>query len=151
VIKTSALVVMFAISAAGQTPTITSVVSGGSYNPEMLASGGLGTILGSGLSGSTYSASGLPWPTTLGNTTVQVCYDGESCVPAHLTYVAADQINFQLPAGLTVGAFGPNFPCNVTYKWEIGVQVTQTAQLSYQQTFYTSIPVVVYPGDLPCS
>jgi hypothetical protein len=319
--------VMFAISGLGQaTPTITSIVSGGSYNPGMLASGGLGTILGSGLSGATYSAPGLPWPTTLGNTTVQVCYDGESCVPAQLTYAAASQINFliptflvsghngcfigsgitdgqcsatvtvsvetsssdprtinvaqfapdmfiegydcwidptypspalpratecglnftpapsntiqavraaitdesgailysgnpaklggyytiwltgvvysqasqhaglgvsislsdvpeccdpsittnenippsyvgltqfpglyqinfQLPLDLTVRetAFGPNFPCNVTYEWEIGVQVTQAAQLSYQQTFYTSIPVVVYPGDLPCS
>lgn len=66
---------------------------------ELIASGGIGTLFGSGFTDQTLEAGSLPLPTTLAG--VQVFVDG---VPAPLFYVSPTQINFQMPVGAGTGA-----------------------------------------------
>lgn len=74
------------------------VVNAASFQPQMVAPGSLFSIFGTGLSASTASAQTLPLPMTLGQT--QVLVNG---TPAPLVYVAAGQINAQMPTGVPTG------------------------------------------------
>jgi uncharacterized protein (TIGR03437 family) len=91
------MLVVIVAAADGATPAITSVVSGGSFRSDAVASGAFATIFGSNLSDNGYSGS-LPWPTTLGGVSVTVCdAQGKNCVAPQLTYVNATQVNLLMP------------------------------------------------------
>lgn len=92
-LRASALFAFIGLSSAfGQAPSITtfSVVNSASWS-QPVAPGGLVSIFGSNLAGTTASAS-APLPFALGGTTVTV-----NGVPATLLYVSSTQINAQMP------------------------------------------------------
>jgi hypothetical protein len=66
-------------------PTISTIVSGGSFNPSKISAGAFATVVGSDLSDQQYTDS-VPWPKQLGATTVTI-YDNErnNCVFPQLT------------------------------------------------------------------
>ena len=74
------------------------VVNGASFQSQMVAPGSLFSVFGMGLSTQSASAQRLPLPLTLGQT--QVLLNG---TPAPLIYVAAGQINAQMPVGMPAG------------------------------------------------
>jgi len=80
-----------AISAAG-------VVDAAGYLPT-LAPGGLASLFGVELAGSTASAASFPLPTTLAGAKVKV-----NGIDAPLLFVSPTQINFQVPYGTPLGA-----------------------------------------------
>jgi uncharacterized protein (TIGR03437 family) len=77
--------------AALDTPVITAVVNAGSYSPS-ISPGSLISIFGSGLAAMTATASSIPFPMSIADTSVTV--DG---IPAPLLYESPAQINAQLP------------------------------------------------------
>jgi uncharacterized protein (TIGR03437 family) len=94
--RTLALLVALGLPPAcwGQKPVISAggVVNAASYAGGGLSSGSIGSIFGQHLAASTQTATGLPLPISLGETTVTV--DG---VAAPLFFVSPNQINFQIP------------------------------------------------------
>lgn len=74
------------------------LVNAASFQPGMVAPGGLFSIFGTGLAAQSESAQTLPLPTTLGKT--QVLVNG---APAPLVYVSGGQINAQMPIGIPAG------------------------------------------------
>jgi uncharacterized protein (TIGR03437 family) len=91
--------------AAGPVPVLTEgrVMNAAGPSPSgdrSLAPGSLVSIYGENLTmGATAQATSLPWPTTMGGTSVRV--NGEA-IPLH--YVSPTQINAQLPVDLQPGA-----------------------------------------------
>lgn len=77
--------------AALDTPVITAVVNAGSYSPS-IAPGSLISIFGSGLAAMTATASSIPFPMSIADTSVTV-----NGIPAPLLYESPAQINAQLP------------------------------------------------------
>lgn len=73
-------------------------VNAASYQPGMVAPGGLFSIFGSGLASQAAAARTVPLPTTLGGT--QVLVNG-TAVP--LVYVSSGQINAQMPIDVPTG------------------------------------------------
>ncbi len=72
-------------------PSISVAISGGAPLPttpfgDPLASGAFVTLFGSNLADQPYTASGVPWPTTLGPTTVIVCDIHANCTSPQITY-----------------------------------------------------------------
>jgi uncharacterized protein (TIGR03437 family) len=78
-------------SPAFAVPVINSVVNGASFTPSM-SPGCLISIFGTGLAAGLSSASSVPLPISLGNTSVKI---GGFAAP--LYFVSADQINAQVP------------------------------------------------------
>jgi uncharacterized protein (TIGR03437 family) len=79
------------------TPTVTAIVSAGSFNIGKVASNAFATIFGLNLSDQIYSAT-LPWPQSLGPTSVTLCdSQGENCTTPQLTYAGQSQINLLVP------------------------------------------------------
>jgi uncharacterized protein (TIGR03437 family) len=74
------------------------IVNGANFAANSVAPGSLISIFGAGLASGVAQASGAPWPTQLGNTTVSV---NGTAIPVY--YVSATQINAQLPVNLTPG------------------------------------------------
>jgi uncharacterized protein (TIGR03437 family) len=79
--------------------TITSAAS----TSTDLAASSLATATGSNLSSQTAQAASAPWPTSLGGVTVQVTDSGSVTRNAGLLFVSTGQINFQVPAGTSLG------------------------------------------------
>jgi uncharacterized protein (TIGR03437 family) len=114
--KSILLLFAFLDFATGATPTISRIVSGGSFTLNKIAAGGYASIFGTSLSDQTYvSVGGAQWPQTLGQTTVMICVSiavppaPESCSSPQLLYVSPTQINVlmpQLPIPLPYGASG---------------------------------------------
>ena len=96
--------------------TVSGIVNAASFASAMSA-GGIGTIFGIGLGSSALSASAIPLPTTLGQTSVTV--NGEA---APLYYIGPGQINFEIPTDLVPGTYpvvvtvngNPSQPFNIT-------------------------------------
>lgn len=89
------------VSGAGQPQFVAgqqAAVNAASYQPGMVAPGGLFSIFGSGLASQAAAARSLPLSTTLGGT--QVLVNG-TAVP--LVYVSSGQINAQLPIDVPTG------------------------------------------------
>lgn len=102
------MVILIAAASLGaqSVPNIAAIVSGGSFRTygsisgQALAAHGLATIFGSNLSDAEYRAGGLPWPVSLGKTSVFICDPKETaCTALALTYAAPGQLNFLLPDG----------------------------------------------------
>ena len=74
------------------------ILNAASYTTP-LARGSLAAIFGTNLSTSTAQASGLPWGTTLGGSSVTV-----GGVPAPVYYVSPTQVNFQVPYEVPAGS-----------------------------------------------
>ncbi len=85
---------------AATVPAVQSVVDSAGFGPRV-APGSLASIFGTNLASGTASAATLPLPTSLGGTTVTV-----GGVAAHLLYVSAGQINFQVPSAAPSGSVG---------------------------------------------
>jgi uncharacterized protein (TIGR03437 family) len=86
-------------SAGSAVPVVTAVANAASFAIGM-APGALATVVGVNLTGgSPASASGYPWPTTLGG--VSVLLDQ---TPLPLLYVSDRQINFYIPQDAPLGA-----------------------------------------------
>ena len=84
-------------------PKITAVVDGASYGP-FIAPSGFASVFGTNLTdGKEYSASQLPYPTSLGGVEILVCTSaaGTNCVPGLIAYAGPKQINFLAPASLS--------------------------------------------------
>ncbi len=79
------------------TPAVTSVTNGGSFQPGF-APGAVLSVFGSGLSPVTQSATSTPLPVSISG--VEVLVNG---IVAPLYYVAAGQLNVQIPYETTVG------------------------------------------------
>lgn len=94
------------ISLTGLPSTTTgiSAVSGASYiTGSAVASDGIASVFGNGLASATTSATLLPLPTTLGDTTVTVRDAAGTTRNAPLFYASPTQINLQIPTGTSVG------------------------------------------------
>ena len=89
-------------------PTITAIVSGGSFSAMSVANGSFATIFGTGLADKEYIAGAPPWPNTLGEINVTVC-DEQGCAPAQVVYVNPTQINVLLPSFSTLPTIGLGF------------------------------------------
>ena len=74
------------------TPVVAAAANAGSFQPDNAAPGALVSIFGSTLSLATASASAVPLPTSLADTTVTV-----NGLPGRLLYVSPTQINVELP------------------------------------------------------
>ncbi len=72
-----------------------------------IASGSIASIMGASLAGEVVIGQSNPLPQTLGNVTVMM---GDRILP--LFYVSPDQINVQIPSGLTPGDY------SLTVRWE---------------------------------
>jgi uncharacterized protein (TIGR03437 family) len=89
------------ISQSGTTPNISSVNAASfvaPVAPESLVAG-----FGSGLAGTTQTATTIPLPTTLGGRSVKVTDSALISRDAPLLFVSPTQINYQMPAGTAVG------------------------------------------------
>lgn len=86
--------------AAGAVPVVSNITDSAAYGPRV-APGSLATLFGSGLAGSSASASGFPLPTNLAGTTVSI-----QGTLAPLLYVSPTQINFQVPSSVKAGDIG---------------------------------------------
>ncbi len=95
----SASVISVALSGTGVPPAPTvnagGILNGASFG-SALSAGGLASLFGTALGSGTSGATGLPLPTVLGQTSVQM---NGSNVP--LIFVSPQQINFQIPWELT--------------------------------------------------
>ncbi|MFN0086891.1 MAG: M12 family metallopeptidase [Blastocatellia bacterium] len=80
-------------------------VSAASYNGEMAAES-IVAAFGENLGAGTAIATALPLPTTLGGVTVRVRDAAGVERPAPLFFVSPTQINYQIPAGSSVGVAG---------------------------------------------
>jgi uncharacterized protein (TIGR03437 family) len=95
------LVSLLAPAFAQNTPpvTITSAADASvGVAPESLA-----TATGMNLTMQSAKAVSTPWPTTLGDVTIQVTDSASMSRPAGLLFVSSTQINFQIPAGTAPG------------------------------------------------
>jgi uncharacterized protein (TIGR03437 family) len=79
--------------------TVTSAAS----ETTNLTAGSLATVMGANLTTQTATAASTPWPTMLGNVTVQVADSGNAMRSAGLLFVSPTQINFQIPPGTALG------------------------------------------------
>jgi uncharacterized protein (TIGR03437 family) len=104
-------------SPAFAVPVVNSVVNGASFTPNM-SPGCLISIFGTGLAASLASASTVPLPTSLGNTSVKI---GGFAAP--LYFVSSDQINAQVP-------FEVANTINVNFQFETTTVVVTTGQQS---------------------
>ncbi|MBI1956289.1 MAG: hypothetical protein HYS38_07825 [Acidobacteria bacterium] len=84
------------VNAASFSTTAQTAACGVRLPQPPVAPGGLVSIFGTGLAGTTATADSLPRPTKLGG--VQVKFNG---IPAPLLYVSPEQINAQVPFELT--------------------------------------------------
>ncbi len=81
-----------------------SAVSGASYaTGAAIASDGIASLFGNGLASTTNSATEIPLPTVLGDTTVSVRDAAGTTRNAPLFYVSPTQINLQIPTGTSAG------------------------------------------------
>lgn len=112
--------------AAGAVPVVNNITDSAAYGPRV-APGSLATIFGSGLAGSTASASGFPLPTNLSGSTVSV-----AGTLAPLLYVSPTQINFQVPSSARAGDLNVvvNGPGGASAAF--GMTVTAQAPALYQ-------------------
>jgi uncharacterized protein (TIGR03437 family) len=78
--------------------------SAASFTPDPIASQSIGSIFGSALATTTESASVLPLPTSLANTSVRFKDGAGNEHLAPLFFVASAQINFQVPPNAASGA-----------------------------------------------
>ena len=76
-------------------------VSAANYQYTSLASEGIASIFGTGLTLTTATASVVPIPTNLENTSVTITDSNGASKLAPLFYVSPTQINLQIPAGLS--------------------------------------------------
>jgi uncharacterized protein (TIGR03437 family) len=104
-------------SPAFAVPVVNSVVNGASFTPSM-SPGCLISIFGTGLAPSLASASSVPLPINLGNTSVKI---GGFAAP--LYFVSQDQINAQVP-------FEVANTINVNFQYETTTVVVTTGQES---------------------
>ncbi len=111
-----ALVLCFGLPAFA-VPVVNSVVNGASFTPNM-SPGCLVSIFGTGLAPGLRSASSVPLPISLGNTSVKI---GGFAAP--LYFVSADQINAQVP-------FEVANAINVNFQYETVPVVVTTGQES---------------------
>ncbi len=77
-------------------PKIHAVVNAASSTPGPVAWGALHTIYGENLSIGTHYATGLPWPSSLGGTSVLFCEVTSNCRLLELLFASPNQINFRL-------------------------------------------------------
>jgi uncharacterized protein (TIGR03437 family) len=89
------------IQGVGGGPTLTSI-SAASYNGE-LAAESIAAAFGDNLAANTAIATTLPLPTQLGGVTVKVKDAADTERDAPLFFVSPNQINYQVPAGVSVG------------------------------------------------
>jgi uncharacterized protein (TIGR03437 family) len=101
-----ALAALAATLPSGAQPVVQAVLNGASYRGN-ISPGAWVSIFGTGLSGTTATATGAPLQTTLGG--VSVTFNG---VAAPLSYVSAAQINAVVPFSLTV-LLNPSPPVTV--------------------------------------
>jgi uncharacterized protein (TIGR03437 family) len=93
------------LSGAPNTNTVAAVTaaSAASFSAGAQASEGILALFGSNLAGTTLTASALPLPTTLGGVQVRVRDASGTERDAPLFFISPNQINFQLPAGVSAG------------------------------------------------
>jgi uncharacterized protein (TIGR03437 family) len=94
--------VLLAALTPNATATSLSVVSSASYTAP-LAAQAIASAFGIDLATSTVTATTLPLPTSLGNTTVNVTDRSNVTRPAPLFYVSPGQVNFQIPPLTALG------------------------------------------------
>jgi uncharacterized protein (TIGR03437 family) len=104
-------------SPAFAVPVVNSVVNGASFTPNM-SPGCLISIFGTGLAPGLHSASSVPLPVSLGNTSVKI---GGFAAP--LYFVSQDQINAQVP-------FEVANSINVNFQYETTTVVVTAGQES---------------------
>jgi uncharacterized protein (TIGR03437 family) len=109
--------VLWIASPAFAVPVVNSVVNGASFTPNM-SPGCLISIFGTGFASSLASASTVPLPISLGNTSVKI---GGFAAP--LYFVSPDQINAQVP-------FEVANTINVNFQYETVPVVVTTGQES---------------------
>jgi uncharacterized protein (TIGR03437 family) len=78
-------------------------LSAASYKGDPFAPDSLVTVFGSGLARTSEAAPGLPLPTALAGTTVSVTDSSGAQRLAPLYFVSPSQINYQVPAGTSLG------------------------------------------------
>jgi uncharacterized protein (TIGR03437 family) len=105
-----AAIILCSMAAWGADPSVPIVVSATSprvgITPDSLAS-----IFGEQLSTTTASATGLPWPTSLGDISVVYVVDSQSqTAMASLLYVSPTQMNIWIPPGVAPGPATIKFP-----------------------------------------
>ncbi len=83
---------------AAESPAIAGVTNAGSYSPTAISPGSLISIFGSGLSAMTASASSIPLPMSVADTSVII-----GGVPAPVLFESPVQINVQVPWEVPVG------------------------------------------------
>jgi uncharacterized protein (TIGR03437 family) len=86
-----------------QFQTSFATVHAASFVAKALAPDEFATLEGSNLSGSTATAGGASWPTTLANDTVTIVDSSGATLAAPLSYVSPQQINFLVPAQAQLG------------------------------------------------
>jgi len=96
----SALATVLSSNCSGASIMPLGLVNAASYASNSIAPSSLATIFGSNLSSTTAQASGSPYPTSLGGTTVLLA--GQSCP---LWYVSPGQINFAVPPNMQPGRY----------------------------------------------
>jgi uncharacterized protein (TIGR03437 family) len=95
---TNSGVVVFGMTSP-QAPLITGVANAASYARDAISPGSLISIFGSNLAGKTASASTLPLPVSLGDTSVLV-----NEIPAPILFESPGQINVELPSEVASGS-----------------------------------------------
>jgi uncharacterized protein (TIGR03437 family) len=105
-------------AAAAPSIAANGVVDGATFHPGQIAPGGWFTVRGTNLSNGTYQASATPLPQQLGGTVVTV--NGQI---ARLDYVAAGQINAEMPPDMPVG------PAKVVVRTEAGISQSTSVQI----------------------
>jgi uncharacterized protein (TIGR03437 family) len=85
-------------------PLVAAVVSSAYPQAQGLAPGMLATAYGTDLASSTPGATTLPLPTTDAGTSISINDSAGSTTAAPLLYVSPGQVNFEVPAGVALGA-----------------------------------------------
>ncbi len=78
--------------------------SAASFKPHALAGESIASIFGTDMAATTQTASSIPLPTTLANTSVRIKDSAGVERPAPLFFVSPTQINFLIPSGVSNGA-----------------------------------------------
>ena len=107
----------------GLAPTIQgpSVKSAAAGQIEPFAAESIVAAYGSGLAGTTATATTIPLPTSLEGNSVTVTDSAGVASPAPLFYISSSQINFEIPAGVATG--------NATVTFQNQNGTTQTASI----------------------
>ena len=96
-------------------------VNAASFATGPLANGSIVSAFGTGLAGSTASATSVPPPVSLGGDSITIKDSTGASIPAPLFFVSPGQINFAIPDSVAAGSA------------TITIQSGQTALIAYQQ------------------